>query len=332
MCIRDRLTQARTDLARARSDLTAALDRAQRGEAQAAQVPALTADVARLQTDNQTLRAQLADGELTLTQYQVQVADLQDSTTAMRRQVSDQQTIISALQAQAADLQQRLADCQAGQPGDGNPPGGGEPPGDGNTPGGGEPPGDGNPPGGGEPPGDGNPPGGGEPPGYARPDLHDVSAQLPRHTTARYDTRTLDTIKRVVVHHTVTRDNVTPERIAQVQVSQGRAGITYHFLIGGDGAIYQTNALETVSEQTVTPAVNLDGVAVAYAGNFTDVPPTTAQINSGARLIAWLLQELKLTTDVIVGRSELESVGSPGKQWLLGARWKEILLQAIQHL
>ncbi len=135
-----------------------------------------------------------------------------------------------------------------------------------------------------------------------------------------------------MIHHTVTRDNVTPERIAQVQVGQGRAGITYHFLIIGDGTIYQTNALETVSEQTVTPAVNLDGVAVAFAGNFTDVPPTTAQINSGARLIAWLLQELKLTTDAMVGRSELESVGSPGKQWLLGARWKEILLQAMQRL
>jgi N-acetyl-anhydromuramyl-L-alanine amidase AmpD len=136
----------------------------------------------------------------------------------------------------------------------------------------------------------------------------------------------------VVIHHTVTRDNVTAERIAQVQVGQGRAGITYHFLIVGDGTIYQTNALETVSEQTVTPAVNLDGVGVAFAGNFTDVPPTTAQINSGARLIAWLLQELKLTTDAVVGRSELESVGSPGKQWLLGARWKEILLQAMQRL
>ena len=94
--------------------------------------------------------------------------------------------------------------------------------------------------------------------------MHDVSAQLPRHTTARYDTRTLDTIKRVVVHHTVTRDNVTPERIAQVQVSQGRAGITYHFLIGGDGAIYQTNALETVSEQTVTPAAQPGGARVLF--------------------------------------------------------------------
>ena len=79
---------------------------------------------------------------------------------------------------------------------------------------------------------------------------------------------------------------------------------TYHFLITGDGTIFQTNALDTVSEQTVTPAVNADGVAVAFAGNFTDVPPTAAQISSGARLVAWLLQELKLTADVVVGRRE----------------------------
>ena len=75
-----------------------------------------------------------------------------------------------------------------------------------------------------------------------------------------------------------------------------------------------------------------DGVAVAFAGNFTDVPPTAAQISSGARVVAWLLQELKLTADVVVGRSELENVGSPGRQWLMGARWKEILLQAMQQL
>lgn len=305
----EQLAQARADLTQARSDLAAALERAQRAEAQAAQTPTLLADVARLQTDNQSLRAQLGDGELILTQVQVQVADLQDLNTHLQRQVAEQQASMTALQAQVADLQQRLADCQAGNPPD-----------------------DGNPPGGGNPPDDGNPPGDGQPPRFTRPDLQDVSAQLPHHATARYDTRAVDAIHRIVVHHTVTRDNVTPERIAQVQVSQGRAGITYHFLITGDGVIYQTNALETVCEQTVTPAINQEGVAVAYAGNFTDVPPTNAQIRSGARLTAWLLQELHLTADAIVGRSELESVGSPGKQWLLGARWKEILLQTIQQL
>ncbi len=144
--------------------------------------------------------------------------------------------------------------------------------------------------------------------------------------------RSLDAIRRIVIHHTVTRDDVTPERIAQVQVSQGRAGITYHFLITGAGVIYRTNALETVSDQTVTPAINAEGVGVAFAGNFTEVPPPAAQIASGARLLAWLLDELQLTPAAISGRSELENVASPGRQWLQGARWKEILLQALSQV
>ncbi len=166
-----------------------------------------------------------------------------------------------------------------------------------------------------------------------QPPIRDVRSQLPAHVANRYPVRDTGQIGRVVVHHTVTRGDILPERIAQVQVAQGKAGITYHFMITGDGTIYWTQALEVVVEQMLTPAANAPSLAVALAGNFTDQPPPAAQLSSAAALIAWLLTTLHLAADVVVGRKEIETAhGSPGKQWAQGANYKAALLQQVQSI
>ena len=166
-----------------------------------------------------------------------------------------------------------------------------------------------------------------------RPPLQDVRDTLPQHPTKRYPTRSLDEIRRIVVHHTVTRPDITPERLAQALVNRDKPGIKYHFLITGDGTIYWTQPLETAVEQTLVSAVNADGVAVALAGNFTAAVPSEAQLESAARLIAWLLSELRLGVEMVFGRSELDPrVSSPGAQWLQGARYKEALLSRVRAL
>lgn len=167
--------------------------------------------------------------------------------------------------------------------------------------------------------------------GVTQPALNDVRGRLPVHATNRYATRDLATLRRVVIHHTVTRGDIPPDRIAQVQVAQGRAGITYHFLITSDGTIYWTQALEMVVEQMLNPQTNAESVAVALAGNFTDQAPPAAQLNSAAALVAWLLSSQRLTIDAVVGRKEIEPAhGSPGKQWTQGAAYRAALLQAVQ--
>lgn len=169
--------------------------------------------------------------------------------------------------------------------------------------------------------------------GVKQPPLQDVRTRLPMHATNRYPSRDLGQIRRVVVHHTVTRGDIPPDRIAQVQVAQGKAGITYHFLITADGTIYWTQPLETVVEQMLDPAANMQSVAVALAGNFTDLAPPAGQIASAAALIAWLLYSLHLTIDTVVGRKEIETAhGSPGKQWTQGANYKATLDQQVQAI
>jgi hypothetical protein len=137
----------------------------------------------------------------------------------------------------------------------------------------------------------------------------------------------------VIIHHTVTRDDVTPERLAQAQVAQGKPGITYHFLVNGDGAITWTQPAETAVEQTLVPDVNADGIAVALAGNFQQAVPTPAQMESAAMLVAWLLSSLGLIESAVYGRSELDKrVGSPGAQWAQGSRYRDTLLTRVKSI
>ena len=166
-----------------------------------------------------------------------------------------------------------------------------------------------------------------------QPLLQDVRTTLPVHASQRWPSRSADTIQRVVVHHTVTRDDVTPQRIAEAHVGQDKPGIKYHFLLTGDGAIYWTQPLEAVVEQTRVSAVNDDGVAVALAGNFTEAVPTAAQMDSAARLIVWLLSTLQLSSEAVWGRNELDrGISSPGAQWLGGARFKDTLLAQVRSI
>ena len=67
-------------------------------------------------------------------------------------------------------------------------------------------------------------------------------------------------------------------------------GIGYHYFIHADGSIDQTNELETVSYHVFQH--NTYTIGVAFAGSFMNgQAPTSAQIRSGAHLIAWLMQE-----------------------------------------
>jgi hypothetical protein len=54
-------------------------------------------------------------------------------------------------------------------------------------------------------------------------------------------------------------------------------------------------------------------------------------MSNTAHLLAWLLQELKLPLEAILGKNELIDTQSPGNQWLSGKRWKDLLLDAVRQ-
>lgn len=165
----------------------------------------------------------------------------------------------------------------------------------------------------------------------APPAIQDITGQLPKHSTKQFPSRPLSQIQRIIVHHTAIAPDIGAERIASHRVSrQDWPGIGYHYFITADGTIQQTNALTT--QATHAGPYDPVAVGVCFAGDFTNTTPTQAQIEAGARLIAWLLAQFNLPVEAVAGYKELINTQSPGQQWDNGARWGEQLRARIRTL
>jgi N-acetyl-anhydromuramyl-L-alanine amidase AmpD len=96
--------------------------------------------------------------------------------------------------------------------------------------------------------------------------------------------------------------------------------------------VYWTQPLEAAVAQTGIQQVNEEAVGVGLVGNFTLVAPGPGQIAAAAALIAWLLSRFDLPSDAVVGRRELERVGSPGAQWDSRERYRDGLLARVRAI
>ena len=162
----------------------------------------------------------------------------------------------------------------------------------------------------------------------APPPIRDLSGQLPQHASKRYPERQESEIDTLVIHHTALAANVGPERIATVLVrDRDMPGIAYHYFITGDGAIYQTQPLAARTNHAFQ--FSDKSLGIAFAGDFSNATPTPQQLEAGGQLLAYLMRRLKITRDRVKGLGELVAHQSPGRQWLEGAKWKELLMAAI---
>lgn len=104
----------------------------------------------------------------------------------------------------------------------------------------------------------------------------DIVDQLPKHPTLRYETRDLEAIDTLVLHHTATGPEVTPDEIAAYHTSWNQwPGISYHYVLTSDGTLYQTQRLETMSYHVASR--NRTSVGLCVVGDFTKGEPTEAQ-------------------------------------------------------
>jgi N-acetyl-anhydromuramyl-L-alanine amidase AmpD len=162
-----------------------------------------------------------------------------------------------------------------------------------------------------------------------QPTIEIVIDELPIHATDRYPTREHSQINSIVLHHSGVSASVGAARIAKYQVErQGWPGIGFHYFVSDDGRIEQTQALETISKHA--GGVNATSIGICLAGNFTDQPPTDAQLLSTGQLTAWLLQELDLPIEAIHPHKDYVATACPGDQWDGGAKWGEQLRRQVQ--
>ncbi|MFC1975708.1 peptidoglycan recognition family protein [Chloroflexota bacterium] len=163
------------------------------------------------------------------------------------------------------------------------------------------------------------------------PPMQNITQQLKHHPTLQYGSRPLNQIDRIVIHHTALPPTVGTERIARHRVdTQGWPAIGYHYFITGEGQIQQTNELTTICYHA-GDQYNPVAIGLAFAGDFTNAIPSPIQMDAGAQLIAWLIQELNLSPEAVYGYKELVVTQSPGNQWDSGAMWGTQLRQKIQN-
>lgn len=165
------------------------------------------------------------------------------------------------------------------------------------------------------------------------PAIHDITDDLVKHATLRYDTRTLDKITHICIHHSAAPATIAIQNVAEYHVKdRGWPGIGYHFYVKPDGATYQTNHMETVSYHVADN--NHYTVGVCVAGDFTYQPPPATQVEAAARLVAWLMQELKVPDAHIMGHKEFpkNDTSCPGETWLKNVTWKNTLLDKVRSV
>ncbi len=173
-----------------------------------------------------------------------------------------------------------------------------------------------------------------------QPAMRTLVDLLPKHPTLRYERRPLSQITHIAIHHTATPPGMAPRRIAELHVAQdaGRGkeawpGIGYHYFIHADGAIDQTNLLETASYHVYKH--NVYSVGIVFAGSFMNGKiPSSAQLRSGAHLVAWLMQELNIPLARVWGHREFpdNSTVCPGSEWTTGNRWRDLLFERVEQI
>ncbi len=161
--------------------------------------------------------------------------------------------------------------------------------------------------------------------------LDNQVGQLAVHPTDRYPQRGLDEIRWLVIHRTGAPAEVGPETIAEYHVNrQGWPGIGYHFVVGPDGHVWQTNGLVTISNHA--RQFNASAVGIALTGSFGGPPPPDAQLEAAARLSVWLLDSLHLPLEAVQGHCDLTHTTCPGSDWLDGPAWGRQLQAQIRSL
>lgn len=168
-----------------------------------------------------------------------------------------------------------------------------------------------------------------------KPPMIDIVEALPTRSDETYEERDINDITHIAIHHSATPADVPPERIAAYHVySQTHQwpGMGYHFYIDPEGTIYYTQALNRISWHVHNN--NSYTVGVCLAGNFNLTIPPTPQLEATAWLVAWLMQELRIPPEQVLGHKEfpMNATACPGYQWDAERRWKDGLMKAIEAI
>lgn len=124
------------------------------------------------------------------------------------------------------------------------------------------------------------------------------------------DVQNLAKINKIIVHHSANeRANDTAKSIHSAHLSNGWAGIGYHFLIRSDGTIEKGRPQSAVGSHC--PGANTGSLGICLSGNFEKAMPAAVQIEALIWLMAKLMQSYNIVT--VLPHSAYVATACPGK-------------------
>jgi N-acetyl-anhydromuramyl-L-alanine amidase AmpD len=153
-----------------------------------------------------------------------------------------------------------------------------------------------------------------------------IVESLPQHPEDNYNTRPIEEITTLTIHHTVSPPDRPISSIAYYHVNnRDWPGIAYHYVITDQGEIFQTNYLTTKSYHAGSLNApgdeNLWSVGIALQGDFSHEPPPEAQLEATRNLIAYLkgqLGDLDVLPHRLMPGAETACPGNTFMDWLPG--------------
>lgn len=130
--------------------------------------------------------------------------------------------------------------------------------------------------------------------------------------------RKWEEVKYLVIHHTVTSHDATPDDIALLHKARGWAGIGYHFVITKDGTVYYVGDISTARANVLN--MNEQVIGITLVGDFTKHLPSDDQILSAHDLCKFFLFNAPALPNIngwedVVGHKELQATACPGNDW-----------------
>jgi len=124
-------------------------------------------------------------------------------------------------------------------------------------------------------------------------------------------------IKYLVIHHSASIHEGTPDDIALFHKARGWGGVGYHFIITKDGKVWYVGDIGTARANVAN--MNEKVIGICLIGDFTEYLPSDEQIESTHLLCKFLLEQPQWPNikdwDDVVGHKELDATACPGDSW-----------------
>lgn len=122
----------------------------------------------------------------------------------------------------------------------------------------------------------------------------------------------------ILIHHSVTKHEATPDDIALLHKARGWAGVGYHFIIDKAGVVYYVGDISLARAHVANK--NEKFLGICMIGDFTKHLPSDEQIKSAHDLCKFFFfQTPSLPTlkswDQLQGHKDQQATACPGTSW-----------------